>query len=96
MTALSIYNMLTEEDLTKGHTIVGTGTIELDGTVGSIGGVKYKLAGAVKKKAEIFLVPAGENYEEALELQKKEQYDIQIIPIGHIDDALEYLENLGK
>jgi len=58
MTALSIYNMLTEKDLTKGKTIVGTGTIELDGSIGSIGGVKYKLKGAVKKKAEIFFSAA--------------------------------------
>lgn len=96
MTALSIYNMLTQEDLTKGHTIVGTGTIELDGTVGSIGGVKYKLSGAARKKAEIFFVPTGENYEEAIKLQKEHHYDIEIVPIEHIDDAIEYLKKLEK
>ena len=94
MTALSIYNMLIEDDLTKGHTIVGTGTIDLDGTVGSIGGVKYKLKGAVKKKAEIFFVPAGENYEEAVELKEKNNYKIEIVSISHIDEAIEYLKNL--
>lgn len=94
MTALSIYNMLTEEDLTKGKRIVGTGTIELDGTVGSIGGVKYKLKGAVNKKAEIFFVPAGENYEEAMKLKEKNNYKIEIISISNIDDAIHYLKNL--
>lgn len=94
MTALSIYNMLTEEDLTKGKRIVGTGTIELDGTVGSIGGVKYKLKGAVNKKAEIFFVPAGENYEEAMKLKEKNNYKIEIISISNIDDAINYLKNL--
>ncbi len=94
MTALSIYNMLTQEDLTKGKKIVGTGTIELDGTVGSIGGVKYKLKGAVKKKAEIFFVPAGENYEEAMKLKEKNNYKIEIIAVAHIDDAINYLKNL--
>lgn len=94
MTALSIYNMLTEEDLTKGKRIVGTGTIELDGSVGSIGGVKYKLKGAVKKKAEIFFVPAGENYEEAMKLKEKNNYKIEVISIAHIDDAINYLKNL--
>ena len=58
-TALLIYDYLTEEDITKGRTIVGTGTIDENGNVGSIGGVKYKLKGAVKNKAEIFLVPNG-------------------------------------
>lgn len=94
MTALSIYNMLTEEDFTKGKRIVGTGTIELDGSVGSIGGVKYKLKGAVKKKAEIFFVPAGENYEEAMKLKEKNNYKIEIISVSNIDDAINYLKNL--
>lgn len=94
MTALSIYNMLTEEDLTKGKRIVGTGTIDLDGTVGSIGGVKYKLKGAVKKKADIFLVPSGENYFEAVALKKKHHYDITIVSIDHFDEAVQYLKSL--
>lgn len=94
MTALSIYNMLVKEDLTRGKKIVGTGTIELDGSVGSIGGVKYKLKGAVRKKAQIFFVPAGENYEEALKLVDKYQYDIQVVSVAHIDDAILYLKNL--
>lgn len=94
MTSLSIYNMLTEKDLTKGKKIVGTGTIDVDGSVGSIGGVKYKLAGAMKKKAEIFLVPDGENYEEAIQLKEKHHYKITIVPIKTFDDALNYLENL--
>lgn len=96
MTALTIYDYLVDEDLTHGLTISGTGTIEDDGTVGSIGGVKYKLAGVVKKHADIFLVPAGENYEEAIKLQKEKKYDIKIVPIATFDEAIEYLEELEK
>lgn len=94
MTALSIYNYLTEEDITKGKTIVGTGTIDENGNVGAIGGVKYKLKGAVKNKAEIFLVPNGENYEEAIKLKKENDYKIEIIGVSTIDDALNYLMDL--
>ena len=94
MTALSIYNYLTEEDITKGKTIVGTGTIDENGNVGAIGGVKYKLKGAVKNKAEIFLVPNGENYEEAIKLKKENNYKIEIIGVSTIDDALNYLMDL--
>ena len=65
MLTLAIYNSLVDKDITKGKKVVGTGTIEEDGSVGSIGGVKYKLNGAVRQKADVFLVPAGENYEEA-------------------------------
>ncbi len=93
MTALSIYNYLTEEDITHGKKIVGTGTIDEAGNVGSIGGVKYKIKGAVKNKAEIFLVPNGENYKEAMELKRKNNYKIKIVGVSTIDDALNYLKN---
>lgn len=94
MTALTIYDYLIDEDLTHGLTISGTGTIEEDGTVGSIGGVKYKLAGVVKKHADVFLVPAGENYEEAIKLKEQNNYNIEIVGISKFDDAIKYLEGL--
>lgn len=93
MTTLTIYNNLVEEDLTGGLKIAGTGTIELDGTVGEISGVKYKLAGAVKKKADIFFVPNGENYEETMKYKKENNYDIKIVGVSTFDEAVEYLEN---
>ncbi len=93
MMALSIYNSLIKEDLTGGDTIVGTGTIDVDGNVGPIGGVEYKLKGAVKKKADVFLVPSGDNYEEANKLKQKYGYDIDIVAIRNFDEAVNYLEN---
>jgi len=91
---LSIYNQLTTNDITKGLKIAGTGTIEMDGTVGEIGGVKYKLAGAVKEKADVFLVPKGDNYQEAMDEKKKNNYSIKIIGVETFDEALKSLENL--
>lgn len=95
MTALEIYNRLTEDDLTKGRKIIGTGTIDDRGNVGEIGGVKYKLAGAVKEKAEIFLCPL-ENYDEAKELQKKKKYDIKVIGVATLSDAINELKGDNK
>lgn len=94
ITALAIYDALTEEDLTHGLKIVGTGTMERDGSVDSIGGIKYKLAGAVKKKADIFLVPAGENYDEAVKIAKEKNYKIKIVPVKTLKDAVDYLQTL--
>lgn len=91
MMTLSLYDYLTDDDIHQNRKIAGTGTISLDGTVGEIAGVKYKLAGAVKKKADIFLVPT-DNYEEALELQKKYDYDIKIIEAKTFDQVLEELK----
>lgn len=94
MMSLAIYDALIKEDMTKGYTIVGTGTMESDGTVGEIGGVEYKLKGAAKEKADIFLVPAGQNYQDAISLKEEKNYDIEIIPIQTFEEALEYLKSL--
>ena len=93
MLTLAIYDKLTKGDLTNDLKIVGTGTISSDGTVGEIGGVKYKLNGAVKAKADLFLVPKGDNYKEALKEKEEHDYDIEIKAIGTFDEAVEYLES---
>ena len=90
MCALDIYNKITEFDLTKGRIISGTGSIDEDGNVGSISGVKYKLIGAVKNNADIFIVPTN-NYEEALELKNKNKYDIKIIKADNLHNVIEEL-----
>ena len=94
MLTLAIYDKLTKGDLTNDLKIVGTGTISSDGTVGEIGGVKYKLNGAVKAKADLFLVPKGDNYKEALKEKEEHDYDIEIKAIGTFDEAVSYLESL--
>lgn len=87
MNALAIYNALVEEDITKGKKIIGTGTIERDGTVGDIGGVKYKLLGASRKKADIFLVPE-KNYDEAIQVKNDQDLDIRIISVRTLEEAI--------
>mgnify|MGYP000050916278 CR=1 FL=1 len=91
MMSLMIYNALTDQDLTNGKKVVGTGTIDEAGNVGEIGGVKFKIMGAVKDKADVFLVPA-ENYDEAMEVKKKKKYDIEIVRVETLQDAIDYLE----
>lgn len=91
MVALSIYDKLTEVDLTKGKIIAGTGTIDINGVVGEISGIKYKIAGAVENGAEVFLVPK-DNYVEARRVVKLNHYDIDLISIETFNDALNYLE----
>lgn len=91
MMALMIYNGLTHQDLTKGRKVVGTGTIDENGNVGEIGGVKYKIMGAAKAKADVFLVPK-ENYKEALATKEDKGYNIKIISISTLQDAIDYLK----
>lgn len=92
MMSLAIYNALTKEDITKGKTVAGTGTIDNEGNVGAIGGVIYKLSGAVKNKADIMLVPE-ENYKEALEYKKEHNFDIELVSISNFNEAINYLNN---
>ncbi len=90
MFALEIMNQLTEEDMTRGHRIAGTGTIAADGTVGSIGGVRQKVFAAIDVGASFVLVPAA-NYDEAVEAAGD---DIEVVRVATIDDALAFFETL--
>ena len=94
ITTLELYNQLTKKDITKGLKITGTGTIEEDGTIGEIGGVEHKLLGAVSSKSDIFLVPDGQNYKDAIKYKKDKNLKIKIIKVKTIDEALEKINNL--
>jgi PDZ domain-containing protein len=90
MFTLEIMNELSDEDMTKGRRIAGTGTINPDGAVGAIGGVRQKVFGAMAAGAEAVLVPAG-NYDDAVEAADGR---IDVVRVETIDDALEYLAAL--
>lgn len=94
--SLALYDKLVDSDITKGLKIAGTGTIDEEGNVGSIGGVKYKLKGAVDSGSDIFIVPNGDNYEECVKLQSEYGYDIKIIGVSTFSEAISELENYEK
>lgn len=95
ITALSMYNALISEDITYGMKIVGTGTIDENGNVGEIGGVTYKLAAAVKAKADLFICPS-KNYEDAINYAKEKKYEITIRGVNTFEEALKVLKEEGK
>jgi PDZ domain-containing protein len=84
MWALGLYDLLTPVDLTDGRTIAGTGTIDLRGRVGPIGGIRDKVVAAERAGAEIFLAPAGN----AKELRGVDTGDMRLISVGTFDQAL--------
>lgn len=92
MLALTIYNAITDEDLIKGRNIAGTGTISIDGAVGEIDGIKYKIMGAYKDNMDIVFVPSA-NYEDAISIKDKYNYNMEIIKADTFNEALEYLRN---
>ncbi len=91
MLSLAIYNYLVDEDITKGRNIVGTGTIDTLGNVGAIDGVKYKMLGAHKNKADIFICPY-ENYKEAVKVKEKYDLDMEVVGVKTFKEALNYLQ----
>lgn len=94
ITTLEIYNQLTNKDLTKGYTIAGTGTIEVDGSIGEIGGIEHKILGAASAKADYFLSPSGNNYKQAKKYIEDKNLKIKLIEVKSIEDAIEKLEGL--
>lgn len=88
---LGVIDQLTPRELTGGRKVAVTGTIEIDGRVGDVGGVAQKTAAVRKAGADVFIVPAGE-YEDAL---SRAGDDLQVIKVTTLQEALEALENLG-
>ena len=74
-------------DVTHGCRIAATGALALDGTVIPIGGVKQKTVGARRADVDFFLVPAGENAEDAQDNAK----GLPIIPVESFQQALRKL-----
>jgi len=87
MFTLEIMNQMTEQDLTGGQRIAGTGTIALDGTVGAIGGVTQKVHAAIDAGAVVVFVPS-DNYDDAVAAAGN---DIIVVRVETIDDPLDYL-----
>ncbi len=99
MMSLEIYNQLTKPDETKGYNIAGTGTIDVDGKVGPIGGIDQKVVAADKAGKDIFFAPnqnGAENsdYKNAVKTAKAIKSDMKIVPVDTMQDALDYLDQL--
>ncbi|MFW5914017.1 MAG: S16 family serine protease, partial [Bacillota bacterium] len=93
---LYIYNALSEDDLTSDTTIAGTGAIRVDGTVGSVGGVREKVWTAHKKDVDVFFVPEGSNHDSALAAKREiGGTSMTIVAVETFDDALDYLKGDG-
>jgi len=87
MWAVGLYDLLTPGDLTRGRTIAGTGSIDLDGNIGPIGGILDKVVAAREANADIMLVPR-DNFDE---VRGVDAGDLTLISVSTLDEALEAL-----
>jgi PDZ domain-containing protein len=93
MFSLAIYDKITPGSLTGGRFIAGTGTIDETGTVGEIGGIQQKIAGAYAAGARYFLVPAS-NCAEAVGASVASK--IELIKVDSLDQAVTELKALDS
>jgi PDZ domain-containing protein len=77
-------------DVDHGYRVAATGELALDGAVTPIGGVKQKTFGVRKAKADVFLVPAGDNAREA----RRYANGLRVIPVKSFPQALRALATL--
>jgi Lon-like protease len=101
MFSLEIYKQLLGKDLTKGYEIAGTGSIDHEGNIGQIGGIRHKVISVSKQGIDIFFVPKDlteidTNEKDALDEVKKNGYDLEIVPVATLGEAIKYLENLQE
>jgi PDZ domain-containing protein len=84
MLTLGILDLVGDQDLTGGALIAGTGTIDVEGKVGPIGGIALKMVAARDIDADLFLVPAG-NCDEA---KAAADPGLPLAKVASLDDAL--------
>jgi Lon-like protease len=95
MFTLGIIDKLSPGDLTSGHFIAGTGTMEITdtkGTVGAIGGILLKMIAARDAGATVFLVPQ----DNCLEAKTQVPQGLQLVKVGTLDDAVNALHTIAS
>lgn len=90
MFTLEIIKQVSRIDLTGGNRIAGTGSIDENGVVSAIEGVRFKIIAAEKKKCQYFLCPK-ENFAEAKAAAKT----IRVLSVNNLDDALKHLKEIN-
>ena len=92
MYALGLIDKVTPERETGGETVAGTGTIDADGEVGAIGGVRLKMRAALRDGAAWFLAPAS-NCDEVVGHVPEGLRDVKV---STLQEAYEALVAIGE
>jgi Lon-like protease len=106
MVGIGLVEEAQHEDFSKGGTfiIAGTGTMEADHSVGSVGGIRDKLLTAEKFGTDYFLVPKDKdnfpyeglsNEEEAAKVTQELHLNLKVIPVATMEEALHFLRQLS-
>ncbi len=92
MFTLGIIDELTENEITFGKKIAGTGTINVSGEVGPVGGVFQKIAASEKAAVDLFLIPAVN-----CPLYSQAEYkNMPIVAVENIAQAVQAIETYSQ
>lgn len=95
---LALIDALTEGDLTGGHDVAVTGTIDLEGNVGAIGGLNSKASAVKQVGVRYLLVPSNQGLDGPDGIERAREVvgdDVEIIPVATLQDALDALVRIG-
>ena len=84
---LEVYDALSGHRLANGRKIAVTGTMDLAGNVGPIGGVRQKVLGAVRRHSDVVLVPDAN----AADARKAAHGRVKVIAVTSFREALKAL-----
>lgn len=84
MVALTVYDLVSDEDLTSGRDVAGTGTVDGEGRIGRIGGIREKTLAAIEDDVDLLLVPSSQ----AAEAREAADGRIEVVGVDTFDDAL--------
>jgi PDZ domain-containing protein len=84
MVGLTVFDLLAQENLLAGRRVAGTGTLDIDGRVGEVGGVREKTIGAIDAGYDVLLVPASS----AAEARRVADGRIVVHGVASLDEAL--------
>jgi len=92
MFALGVVDEITPGSLTGGKDISGTGTIDMTGQVGPIGGIQQKMAGARESGSTFFLAPASN----CNEVKGHEPKGMQVFAVNTLHEAVAATEAIAS
>lgn len=92
---LTLIDELSEGDLLGGNKVAITGSIDINGKVGAIGGLSSKASAVKQVGVKYFLVPTDQGERNIAEARRVVGDAVEIIPVATVEEALAALEKIG-
>ena len=92
--AITLLTISVLGDIPINENVAITGTINSGGIIGPVGGVLEKIKAASLTGIELILIPKFSNLNESNITNTSEKYNVEVIEVSQIDDALEILSGI--